>query len=424
MCHQTYQTSPPDTTRRPGEVGVITPTVITPTYTYDCAGWVFTCGEGGEIPMADVDKIISDNDYAPVTSTHYVHVGALVVYRNQTNTPTHVAVVREVQSDGTRSTTYCNYGMPTLLESKWSDLGQYKHPPDAVPPDYLPPGGSITYYHTSQARRKAAQNKPDPGKQQHTLNCGCLGLECFIPFFVIWFIRSRKRNQRGTIKKLLMLSLAILSLSSFYIISCTANYESYTENKTDRQERRLRLEEKLKIIKTQQDPEFVKRLNQVNELLDKIEREPYLFFSLIYAMGDTKPEGVIRECRPLIENSDIALPLMFERLDAKKVSRDTQHVYFIVFGETKSAESIPYIFECVASVSEEETKYLESVGIDYWAARRAGADRFVQAIFAAKDITHPFRFIDEHRSFYKQRLAIANKLNQWYKDYRNKQGKK
>ena len=132
-----------------------------------------------------------------VTVITNVHVGALVVYRSIT--VTHTGVVRQVQrADGTITCTYCMTGTPTTIESKFGNGGQYEHAPDDVPVEFLPPGGSITYYDTSQARKDAAQGKPDPGKNQHTLKpkCGCLGLEGLLPFFVIWLLKFRKRNRR------------------------------------------------------------------------------------------------------------------------------------------------------------------------------------------------------------------------------------
>jgi hypothetical protein len=165
------------------ESHVITPTVITPTDSYNCHGWTFTCGSGwlndpvttfseeGITSTFPVGSIISENSYASVTSTNWVHVGALVVYRNITGTVLHTGIVREVQQkDGTRSKKYCDHGTPTLVQSKWEDLGEYLHPPEIVPPGYLPPGGSITYY--QPPNRTAPVNTGDPGKDQHTLKPG------------------------------------------------------------------------------------------------------------------------------------------------------------------------------------------------------------------------------------------------------------
>ena len=151
----------PTITSRPG---VITPTAITPTYAYNCHGWTFSCTRGW---LNDPGDIITDNGYTPVTSTNWVHVGALVIYRNITGTALHTAIVREVIKDGIKSTTYCNYGTPTLLESKWGELGRYKHPPRRVLNIYIPLGGSITYF--QPPNRQPPVNTGDSGKDQHTL---------------------------------------------------------------------------------------------------------------------------------------------------------------------------------------------------------------------------------------------------------------
>jgi hypothetical protein len=143
--------------------GVITPTVITPTDSYDCWGWTFTCGHAVVESGIEVQKIISDNGYAPVTSTNTVHVGALVVYRKNGEI-THTGVVRDVQkSDGTRSRTYCNYGTPTTVESKRGRWGQYEHPPLIVPDEY----GTPEYY--QPPNRRPPRGPGSTGKEQHTL---------------------------------------------------------------------------------------------------------------------------------------------------------------------------------------------------------------------------------------------------------------
>jgi len=163
----------------------------------------------------------------------------------------------------------------------------------------------------------------------------------------------------------------------------------------------------------QKDPEVVKR---VNEILDKMDKDPMYFIRLSKSSRSSDlglaqvkimkmPEG-----RLLIENPDISLPLMFKRIDAKKVEGKAWLIYFSVFKETKSAESIPYISEYIASGSEEEAKYFKYL---------------TEATTAAQHITS-LKLIDEERcTFFYQRLDIADKLNQWYENYKttNKQQK-
>ena len=69
------------------------------------------------------------------------------------------------------------------------------------------------------------------------------------------------------------------------------------------------------------DPELVKR---VNEMLDKIDT-PKSHQDIVMATGSASDFGgwrtvLERRSKFLIENPDIALPLMFERLDKEKPS--------------------------------------------------------------------------------------------------------
>ncbi|MDI6788110.1 MAG: hypothetical protein QME51_07045 [Planctomycetota bacterium] len=180
-------------------------------------------------------------------------------------------------------------------------------------------------------------------------------------------------------------------------------------------------------VQPPKDPELIKR---VNEILDMIDEDVQLFLSPIAIASHASSMRRIlmreTEAKFLIENPDISLPLMFERLDNKKVPPDALGIYFLVFEKVKSAESIPYIADYIASVvsDDEWTKFAELTYTDSYPQ-----DAFGCAIFAAYNVTRPpppppFKLIDQNRTLYEQRLDIANKLNQWYKDYRNKQGKK
>jgi hypothetical protein len=155
-------------------------------------------------------------------------------------------------------------------------------------------------------------------------------------------------------------------------------------------------------------PEVVKRTNQANEILDAIEREPSSIFAKLsdFASGSYIYRGVAEntKTRFLIENSDIALPLMFERLDSKKASGGILLLYFIVFEKTKSAESIPYVADYIASAIEQETQL-------------AGTNIFSCALSAALEITS-LKLTDENHTIFEQRLDIAKQLRQWYENYK------
>jgi len=169
------------------------------------------------------------------------------------------------------------------------------------------------------------------------------------------------------------------------------------------------------------DREQFKRISQVSELIDKLGKDPAGFLLQTAGADELFVERIMLEtCAGfLISNSDIALPLMFERLRKKEVPQGALLVYFFVFEKAKSAESIPYIADYVASASEEE---IERCG-DF--PNRKGAN-FTYALLAANNIIYPPppppafditfpKFVDGKRPLFDQRSDIANQLRQWYK---------
>ena len=69
------------------------------------------------------------------------------------------------------------------------------------------------------------------------------------------------------------------------------------------------------------DQELIKCRNQVNEVLDELEREPKKF--ILPPPGSSHVDmdimnNYLEASRVLIENNKIALPLMFERLHLKR----------------------------------------------------------------------------------------------------------
>lgn len=79
-------------------MGVITPTVITPTDSYNCWGWTFTCGSAWMTNPIDVDKVLSDNGYTQITPTASAPAqpGDVIVYRDERGNVTHTGIVRKV----------------------------------------------------------------------------------------------------------------------------------------------------------------------------------------------------------------------------------------------------------------------------------------------------------------------------------------
>jgi hypothetical protein len=186
------------------------------------------------------------------------------------------------------------------------------------------------------------------------------------------------------------------------------------------------------------DPEFVKRLNRVNEILDGLEKN-----SSIRLGGDSRMarEIIGEEYAYLIENSDIALPVMFKRLDNKKLSRHSLIVYFVVFEKTKSAESIPYIADYITSVSEQEVNFFYISRSEKTTSLNVASawGVFAYALIAAGNIMYPHPLtnipggdlslpefingiirmqIGGKRTLFDERLNIANQLRKWYKEYK------
>jgi hypothetical protein len=84
----------------------------------DCHGWVFVEGYWW-ILGADVEAILEDNGYQPVTEPI---AGDLVVYRDRSGLITHSGVVFAASP-----------GKAVLVESKWSWLGSHLHYLDSHP---------------------------------------------------------------------------------------------------------------------------------------------------------------------------------------------------------------------------------------------------------------------------------------------------
>lgn len=78
----------------------------------NCHGWVFTGGQYW-VRSEDVQSILDDNGYAPVTTPR---AGDLVIYRNAVGVA-HTGVVR-----------YIADGQPVMIESKWAWMGVFLHP--------------------------------------------------------------------------------------------------------------------------------------------------------------------------------------------------------------------------------------------------------------------------------------------------------
>jgi hypothetical protein len=248
------------------------------------------------------------------------------------------------------------------------------------------------------------------------------------------------------IKRLLILSLAGLLLLSFYMTSCV---DKTTKERTEKEsaERSLKLQETLKIIRAETDPEFIKRLNQVKEILDKmgtpefweqkvLELERSILtvnprFGLAEEKYGKKSEPSVQEEIDFsVKNKDVALPLIFERLNRDGVNVSdwagksyaefrtprtpcglkTRQliIFFYIFWETKSIESIPYLCEFLHSIPKEiDTFYLGSIGC---------AQEAISAITERK--------VHKVELYYHSYGAIANLAQEWYEEYKKSAGQK
>jgi hypothetical protein len=163
--------------------------------------------------------------------------------------------------------------------------------------------------------------------------------------------------------------------------------------------------------KPQKDPEVV---NRINEILNNIATQPGLFQlrAGVSSYLEDHKKGIAEDCRSLIENPNLALPMMFKRLDNREVSNSSSlAIYFIVFEYTKSTKSISYIADYLDSGKEESQYNISDV------VSGPGA-----ALSAAQHITL-LKLVDDKHAFFGQRKEIADALRQWYEDYKKKQDK-
>ncbi len=97
----------------------------------NCHGWVFTGGKYA-ILGHEVDTIVAENDYSPMTAPH---PGDLCLYRSDAGAVAHSAIVRSVLDDGT-----------VLVEGKWGRFGVFLHP--VAKSCY---GENFSYYHSPRS---------------------------------------------------------------------------------------------------------------------------------------------------------------------------------------------------------------------------------------------------------------------------------
>jgi len=226
-----------------------------------------------------------------------------------------------------------------------------------------------------------------------------------IPYIADYFTSWKERTDEydfkiGIVAYAVMAAEAITSLGE----DIDQYYPYYFNHRLDIANR---LKQWYKEYKEKQDKPL--QLNRVNELLDRIDEEPVIFLRFFADYDKGGREKLIETCRCLIENPDIALPVMFKRLDAKKIPNVSLMVYFEIFGKIKSAESIPYIADYISSVGKEGVSPINI---------------FAYALSAAREITLLKELQADNDRLFEQRLDITNKLRRLYEEYKKNQDKK
>jgi hypothetical protein len=108
--------------------------VAPPSWGYNCHGWVFAAGRHLILTAAEVETILEDNGYVPVSEPR---VGDLAIYRSRRGKIIHSGIVRAVAADGL-----------VLVESKWGKLSRFLHPADE---HLYQSHATCTYYRSSRA---------------------------------------------------------------------------------------------------------------------------------------------------------------------------------------------------------------------------------------------------------------------------------
>jgi hypothetical protein len=124
---------------------------------FNCHSYALTGGEGDLAdPFSDatggrwVTKPtyqLAKGAYGQLRPDQRVHPGDVVVYADAHGVPLHSGIVREVDADGN----------PTLVESKWSGFGVFRHGPFDQPSNY---GTAMTFYRPEDPAAPSAGRAP------------------------------------------------------------------------------------------------------------------------------------------------------------------------------------------------------------------------------------------------------------------------
>jgi len=110
-----------------------------------------------------------------------------------------------------------------------------------------------------------------------------------------------------------------------------------------------------------------------------------------------------KEVQLLIKESEVSLPLIYERMEKKGPSS----IYLLILGETKKAESVPYLVEYLKRLPDEESK------MSKWEWRR-----FRYALEALQKITKIDIPLDKSdKELYRLRNEIITEAERWYNQH-------
>jgi len=171
--------------------------------------------------------------------------------------------------------------------------------------------------------------------------------------------------------------------------------------------------EKMKDRLSKVEPELVQK---INDILDKMSTKEYLrmVFGALKSVFDDKDLLERKEGIFLLEKSDITIPIIIERLVSKKGKgteiEDRRYwqslmVYFRVFLETKTVESLPFLIEYLETIPEAEREYATYM------------HPFITAVKAIMKITG-LSFEYDYDELFDQRHKIANQSKKWYVNHR------
>jgi hypothetical protein len=265
------------------------------------------------------------------------------------------------------------------------------------------------------------------GQDKHTVEepkkCGCTGLEALLFFITVKLFRRWKRKQAviNFVKARQIIQL-IVSLITLYGISGSMGCASTPSCHPKREAGPEVLRSVEELSKTK--PKIVAAVRGILDwiCIDIDEgKGGYMEGAIDQSASCERVEWVWErldnrnEIRFLIRKKDVSLPIIFERFhrDAE-TSYDSVLVYCVVFGRTKSIESLPYLADYIDSLPDSDRHNSIS-----------GYHPFNWAIYAVNMITNSEVSIlpqkgEEDKNpwwFFDARHKYADAIRRWHKEH-------